>query len=102
MEDKGTQTTIINFLETIIIVIVIFYHWCYIIYCVMNKKYCLMFQNKHCFNCFYSEFDDVMKALKWPFTSLSTAPPLSTSCDDYSKLENVFILLLKLQALYPE
>ncbi|XP_074606073.1 RAD50-interacting protein 1-like isoform X2 [Acropora palmata] len=46
-----------------------------------------------------SEFDDVMKALKWPFTSLSTAPPLSTSSDDYSRLENVFILLLKLQAL---
>ena len=73
-----------------------------IIYCVINKK--LIFNvSKHCFNnCFYSEFDDVMKALKWPFTSLSTAPPLSTSSDDYSRLENVFILLLKLQALYPE
>ncbi|XP_068762247.1 RAD50-interacting protein 1-like [Montipora capricornis] len=44
-----------------------------------------------------SEFDEIMKALKWPFTSLSTAPPLSTSSDDYRKLENVFILLLKLQ-----
>jgi len=44
-----------------------------------------------------SEFDDIMKALKWPFTSLSTAPPLSTTSDDYSRLENVFILLLKLQ-----
>ena len=62
-----------------------------------------MFPNEHCFNnCFYSEFDDVMKALKWPFTSLSTAPPLSTSSDDYSRLENVFVLLLKLQSLYPE
>ena len=42
-----------------------------------------------------------MKALKWPFTSLSTAPPLSTTSDDYSRLETVFILLLKLQQLYP-
>ncbi|KAJ7390173.1 RAD50-interacting protein 1 [Desmophyllum pertusum] len=43
-----------------------------------------------------------MKALKWPFTSLSTAPPLSTTSDDYSRLENVFILLLKLQQLRVE
>ena len=47
-----------------------------------------------------SEFDEIMKALKWPFTSLSTAPPLSTTSDDYSRLENAFILLLKLQQLY--
>ncbi|KAM7441469.1 RAD50-interacting protein 1 [Porites harrisoni] len=44
-----------------------------------------------------SEFDDVMKVLKWPFTSVSNAPPLSTTSDDYSRLENVFVLLLKLQ-----
>ncbi|XP_022790195.1 RAD50-interacting protein 1-like [Stylophora pistillata] len=44
-----------------------------------------------------SEFDEIMKALKWPFTALSTAPPLSTTSDDYSRLETVFILLLKLQ-----
>ena len=48
-----------------------------------------------------SEFDDVMKVLKWPFTSVSNAPPLSTTSDDYSRLENVFVLLLKLQELYP-
>lgn len=49
---------------------------------------------------FCREFDEIMKALKWPFTSLSTAPPLSTTSDDYSRLENAFILLLKLQQLY--
>lgn len=48
-----------------------------------------------------SEFDEIIKALKWPFTSLSTAPPLSTTSDDYSRLETAFILLLKLQELYP-
>jgi len=47
-----------------------------------------------------SEFDEIMKALKWPFTSLSTAPPLSTTSDDYTRLENAFILLLELQQLY--
>lgn len=51
--------------------------------------------------CHCSEFDDVMKVLKWPFTSVSNAPPLSTTSDDYSRLENVFVLLLKLQELYP-
>ncbi|KAK3717328.1 hypothetical protein QZH41_011566, partial [Actinostola sp. cb2023] len=46
---------------------------------------------------FLSEFEEVTNALKWPFTSLSTAPPLSTTSEVYHKLERLFILLLKLQ-----
>ncbi|XP_031574184.1 RAD50-interacting protein 1-like isoform X2 [Actinia tenebrosa] len=44
-----------------------------------------------------SEFDEVTKALRWPFTSLSTAPPLSTTSEVYKKLEKLFLLLLKIQ-----
>ncbi|EDO38509.1 predicted protein, partial [Nematostella vectensis] len=44
-----------------------------------------------------SEFDEITKMLKWPFTSQSTAPPLSTKSDTFTRLERIFLLLLKLQ-----
>lgn len=66
----------------------------------MDDNFCLLGYNVVDILSCCSEFDEIMKALKWPFTSLSTAPPLSTTSDDYSRLENAFILLLKLQQLY--
>jgi hypothetical protein len=51
---------------------------------------------------FYREFDEVLKVLKWPFTSGSTAPSLASNSDMFQTLENLFLLLLHVnKALEP-
>jgi hypothetical protein len=47
------------------------------------------------------EFDEVLKVLKWPFTSGSTAPSLAANSNVFQTLENLFLLLLQVSEMYP-
>ncbi|CAB4002313.1 RAD50-interacting 1-like, partial [Paramuricea clavata] len=45
------------------------------------------------------EFDEVLKVLKWPFTSGSTAPSLAANSNVFQTLESLFLLLLQVSEI---
>jgi hypothetical protein len=49
----------------------------------------------------FREFDEVLKVLKWPFTSGSTAPSLAANSNVFQTLESLFLLLLQVSEMYP-
>ena len=49
----------------------------------------------------FREFDEVLKVLKWPFTSGSTAPSLAANSNVFQTLENLFLMLLHVSEMYP-